>query len=75
MQAAFHVMPQNGHWRIARVGQLFHGPYPTREEAVETARLFATLTAPCRVLVHDESGDVETDQYYDRLPPQSSTRP
>lgn len=62
----FHVMPQGGKWRVVRSGELFRGPYPTRDEAVCAARLLALLLEPSEVLVHDSTGGVEAEILYGR---------
>jgi hypothetical protein len=64
VRTRFHVMPQHGHWRIARIGEAFKGPYPTRDEAIEAARVLALLAPPSQVLVHDLSGRVDAEHYY-----------
>jgi len=46
-------MPQNGQWRVARVGELFKGPYQTKAEAVRVAQLLALLDGSSQVIIHD----------------------
>lgn len=62
--ARFHVMPQAGQWRVVRVGELFKGPYPTKDEAVRVAQLLALLIVPAWVLIHDLDGQVEAEAFY-----------
>lgn len=57
----FHVIPQHGQWRIAKAGELFRGPYQTKDEAIRTAQLLALLDAPSEVLIHDSTGNVEAE--------------
>jgi hypothetical protein len=56
-------MPQGGGWVIAQAGRLFQGPYPTRDEAVDAARLLALLVAPSEVFVHDCTGQVQAEAF------------
>jgi hypothetical protein len=50
----FHVIPQqHSQWRVARAGELFRGPYGTKDEAVRAAQLLALLYEPAQVLIHD----------------------
>jgi len=49
----FHVIPQGDQWRIVRVGELFRGPYQTKDEAIRAAQLLAMLDEPAEVIVYD----------------------
>jgi hypothetical protein len=63
-QDRIHVVPQDGQWRVVTVGELFNGPYPTKDEAIEVAHLLALLHDSSQVLVHDESGNLESEIVY-----------
>jgi len=67
-RSRFHVIPQNGRWRIAQVGDVVRGAYPTQDEAVQAARLLALITEPAQVVVHDETGTVRAEHYYGHDP-------
>ena len=57
-------MPQDGLWRVVTVGEVFKGPYQTRDEAVQAAQLLALLCEQSEVLIHGVTGDVEADTFY-----------
>ena len=63
-RSRFHVIPQSDRWRIAKVGDVVRGAYPTQDEAVQAARLLALITEPSQVLVHDRNGAVQAEHYY-----------
>lgn len=60
----FYVVPQDGQWRIAKIGGLFKGPYPTKDEAIKAAQVMALLTRPSQVLVCNTAGVVETESVF-----------
>lgn len=62
--ARFHVMPQESRWRVVRIGELFKGPYRTKDEAIRAAQVLALLATPSRVLIHDLTGQVEAETFY-----------
>jgi hypothetical protein len=57
-------MPHDGKWWVVKVGELFRGPYPSKDEAVCAAQLLALLRGPAKVLVHDLAGGGETEILY-----------
>lgn len=62
--ARFHVFPHADQWRVVRVGELFRGPYRTKDEAIRAAQLLALLDEPSEVLIHDSAGNVEGEATY-----------
>lgn len=66
-RSRFHVMPQNGQWRVVRVGELFKGPYRTKTEAVRVAQLLALLSGPSQVIIHGAGGGVEVETSYQAI--------
>lgn len=59
--ARFHVVPHDGQWQVARAGELFRGPFATKDEAIEAAHLLALSCESSQVLVHDEAGQLEIE--------------
>lgn len=62
--ARFHVIPYDGHWLVVGIGELFRGPYRTKDEAVGAAELTARLRGPSQVLVYDLAGRLEREAHY-----------
>lgn len=62
--ARFCVVPQDGQWRVVRIGELFKGPYRTQDEAIRAAQVLALISEPSQVLIHDLTGDVEVETVY-----------
>lgn len=60
----FHVMPQDGQWRVVRIGEVFRSPYRTQDEAIRAAQVLALLSEPSQVLIYDLAGHVEAGTVY-----------
>lgn len=60
----FHVMPRGGLWLVVKIGDLFKGPYRTKDEAIGAAQLLALLFEPAQVIIHDTTGAVEAVAQY-----------
>lgn len=65
-RARFHVIPHGGQWLVVRVGELFKGPYQTKDEAIGAAQVMALVCGSSQVLVYDLTGRVQTEAYYGR---------
>lgn len=64
----YFVSPSEGGWKVAKDGGLVLGTYPSKEGAMQAARIVAKSNQPSQVKVQLEDGAFQTEWTYDDDP-------
>ncbi|SDR95263.1 DUF2188 domain-containing protein [Microlunatus soli] len=68
--AQFHVVPDDGVWRVEENGQEL-STHQTQQEAIDDARHRAQTVRPSQVIIHGRDGRIQDESTYgdDPFPP------
>jgi len=64
----YFVSPSGGGWNVTKDGGLVLGTYPSKEGAVQAARIVAKSNQPSQVKVQLDDGSFQTEWTYDDDP-------
>jgi hypothetical protein len=64
----YYVSPLEGGWKVTKDGGLVLGTYPSKDGAIQAARIVATSNRPSQVKVQLKDGAFQTEWTYDDDP-------